>query len=721
MDIKKTNTYEKSDQDMEISKRLQEVQGYWTRQYQNMQEDLRFGSGDQWSLKARALRYDKPVLTMDFTSGIINRVVNPVRKNPFGMRVKHNDKAMNELYQGLIRDIEYKSNASEAFETAFENAVTTGIGYFIVNTSYEDTETLNQTISIERISDPTSIYIDPNCEKIDGSDMKYAFRIKYIDKDEANRMYDLENDTEHLSNYTGLYKEWVVPENSIPEMIYYSIESDTVKRTWMKDGTFIDGEVDGSIPEEAIAGQRDIEKKYILVYKYVGGKKVEETRLETEYIPVVPVFGNPIFEDSWRGWGGIVKLVRDSQSMINYYASSEAQLIQSAPVSPWLIEEGQLEGYEDVWSTANTDAHDHLPYKAVSLGDKPAPPPQRVDNTAQTTHLTNARSSAIADMQRSTGIFDSQMGQEDIAGQSGIAIARKDQNASITSYHYIDNLMKSITQCGRITLDLINSIYDVERKLSVRGEDGSILEINGNVKESGRPSAEFDTEVEAGPMLQNEKDMTNAMLMEVGRLMPEKFGLFADILVANLGAPGSGEVVERLKKTLPPELLQEEDGGGEAPSPQAIAALQSADQNMAQMQAMLEEYEGIIENLQTQILDNENDRKAKIEAEQIKAETDIVVTEMNNETKIAVERIKAGSKANADNKKIAADARKNILSMVDKSMNDIPGSVSDVVSVNAEGAMDQTAKPGGPVAFTEGSELESEGDTVVQSIDDLLE
>jgi hypothetical protein len=714
MDIKKTNEYSDEDIHRTISKRLSEVQGYWSKQYTNMANDQRFASGDQWSQEAKNLRKGKPTLTLNFTKAHIDKIVNPIRKNPFGIRVKHENKQINELYQGLIRDIEYRSNASEAYEEGLRNAVTAGIGYIIIDTDYEDNQSLDQTISIVSVPESTNVWVDPYIKKVDGSDMKYAFHITYTDKECAEQEYDLESDTEHLANYDIMYTEWDIPTDSIPELIYYDLKSEKRTRYWLPDGSFTDDV--NTIPEGVETSDREINYNYVEVSKYIGGKRVSKTRLEIDYIPVVPVYGNKVYTNGWKGYAGIVQTVFDSQSMVNYYASAEAQLVQSAPVAPWIIAEGQIEGYEDIWATANTGLHDHLPYRPVAEGGASLPPPSRVSNAADTTHLTGPRMAAVEDMQRSTGQYANNAGI-DVAGQSGRALLLKQNAADVNSFHFIDNLMKSITQCGKITLQLINSLYDTDRRLNVRAENGSVVPIQANIQAMGIKPYEFDTEVEAGPMMQNEKELMNATLLEIGALMPEKFGMIADVFVENLQTPGSDEVVRRLKAMLPPEVLPKEEGAN-VPDPQAIQAMQAADQTIQEMKAMLENYEAIIQNLQTQIIDNESDRKAKIETAQINSNTDLAIAELNNSTKIQIENIKAGSSAMSDNKKIMADRQKQINSEIKDMIKDSDSVATNIVAFDP---MNRVQRVGGSIGrSTEAMDLDDQIGETVESIDSLL-
>lgn len=712
---KKNNKSALTDEQSELHNRLQEVQSYWTRQQNNIEDGLRFKSGDQWdeTIRKKRERKGQPVVTTDFTSNIINRVVNPIRKYPYGMRVKHKDLKIDELYQGLIRDIEYRSNASEAYEVGIDNSCSVGIGYLIANTNYIDDESLDQTITIESVSDPTSIWIDPMTESVTGADMRYAIQVKYLNKDEAEAEYDLGTTVEYDGVYEQLYRNWIIPDNTIPEMLYWNLKHTTTKRTWRKDGTFFDGEPEEPINEEDIAGTREIEKKSVEVCRYVGAKEVSKTTLNIDFVPVICVYGDVIFDGKWRGYAGLVRKVRDTQTRINLFASNELQLIQTAPIAPWLITAGQITGFEKIWNTANTENHDHLPYKQESINGTMSPPPMRADNSAQTQHLQVSKAGAIDDMQRTTGIFDSNIGNEDIAGQSGVALSLKNSNADISSFHYIDNLTKSITQCGRVVLQLINTLYDTERTVTIRDEEGNTQEVTINIAELSANYSDFDTEVEAGPMLQNERETQNEALLEIGRLDPAKFSMLSDLLVENMNLAGGNKIVDRLRKLLPPDL-QPQDKNAPEQNPQAMQALQLAEQQKAQLEQMLDQAGDIIQNLQTQIIDNESDRKADIEKAKIDAEVKLTTTQMNNESKEKIALLNAGSKAESDDKKIAQEGRQNIIDQTDKTFSEIEGNISDTMNQMPD-AMDMTAKVGGPI----GGELE--GPEEVESLDDLMD
>lgn len=114
-----------------------------SEQRQRMEDDLKFAGGDQWPERLRNARENdpygaRPCLTMDRTNQYVRQVVNDARQNrPAIKTIPVDDRADIETAQvlnGVCRYIENTSNAPVAYDTALDNAVKAGLGWFRVNT-----------------------------------------------------------------------------------------------------------------------------------------------------------------------------------------------------------------------------------------------------------------------------------------------------------------------------------------------------------------------------------------------------------------------------------------------------------------------------------------------------------------------------------------------------------------------------------------------------------
>ena len=107
-------------------------------------DDLKFRAGEQWpeELKRDREADNRPCLVINRMPQFVKQITNDQRQNNPSIKVDpvddKGDPETAKILQGLIRHIEYNSQADVAYETAFEGAVTGGFGYFRIVTDYCD-------------------------------------------------------------------------------------------------------------------------------------------------------------------------------------------------------------------------------------------------------------------------------------------------------------------------------------------------------------------------------------------------------------------------------------------------------------------------------------------------------------------------------------------------------------------------------------------------------
>jgi hypothetical protein len=650
--------------EQKITKKIQQAQDEWSEQYDRLAQHLKFASGDQWEenvLEART-EDERPSMVVNIIKPKINRIVNPYRINPLGMSVKLPDKEVATLLNDKLRSIESKSRASEAYEVAFECAVTGGIGWIHVMLDYLNDETTDVEPRIKGIVNPTSVFIDPYAEQMDGSDAKWGFIINYVDKEWAEEEYgDFDENTETQSAVKNfeMYANWDMPDNACPELMFYELKEDEFTRYFMADGTFVDEgseEYTDEVKEFAV-NEREIRKKTLHCYKYIGGKKVDEKEFDCNYIPLVPVFGDRILSagQSRVKFAGQVHWNQDLQKMFNFYKSSELELVTNAPKNPWIAEEDSIENHDDDWAESNTRPKAVLKYKSVVKGGQQVSPPFRADNQAQTQSVIASANQAIADMDITSGVNQSMMGDQGVNQvQSGLALLTKENAGEVTTAQYVDNLSVSIEQTCRVVLNMLTYASDVERSESMINEDGLMYSIDTKWSEVITPQImnELEVSVEGGSAYEGRRKEALGSLLALGEAHPQGISLVADLIASNLDHPVSDQASERFNKALPPEIRGNDENQPE--DPRAVAMLQQAQQQMDEMQMQMAQvveqanyYKGLAEQLNTQLVDNQKDR-----------ETDLAEKQIDSQTKIAVERMKQEGADRRELAKIQADANK---------------------------------------------------------------
>src|SRR6185503_15508478 len=136
-------------------------------------EDLKFANADpdnnwQWDDQLRTYRQDrrKPCLTINKTRQHNLQIINDAKQNKPGVNIRPvGDGATYDAaqtYEGVVRHIEYQSNAEAAYDTATSFQVQGGIGYWRVVTDYVSNDSFDQEIFIKREKNPLQLFLDPD-------------------------------------------------------------------------------------------------------------------------------------------------------------------------------------------------------------------------------------------------------------------------------------------------------------------------------------------------------------------------------------------------------------------------------------------------------------------------------------------------------------------------------------------------------------------------------
>lgn len=599
----------------------------------NALDDLKFRAGEQWPQQVKLDRDNdgRPCLTINRMPQFIRQITNDQRQNRPSIKVSpvddRADKDTAQVYQGIIRHIEYNSNADVAYDTAFEGAAIKGIGYFRILTEYADPLSFDQEIKIKRIRDSFSVYMDPSYTEPDGSDAEWCFVFETLSRDEFEEMYP-DAELSGMQEWTSLgdaSEGWVEEKGvRVAEYFYREMEDKFILK--LSNGETI---LEDNAPEEFPEGVEVIarRKTKIPIIKWCktnGIEILEETIWPGDWIPVIPVLGDELFVDGERILEGAIRHAKDPQRMYNYWASSETETIALAPRAPFIGVEGQFEGHEHKWKESNRRNHAFLEYKPKSVGGAPAPPPQRNVFEPPVQAITQARMLASDDMKGTIGIYDAALGNRSNE-TTGIAIQRRNVQSQTSNFHFIDNLTRSLKHAGRILVDLIPKIYDVPRSIRIIGEEGKeeIVKINQVFMDAKTQEekaydlghGKYDVSISVGPSFATKRQEAVDAMLAITQSYPQIAQIAGDLMVKNMDWPGAEEISERLKKTLPPGLAEEE-GEVKVP-PQAQAQIQQMSQMLEQLTQQLNEAN---ETIDKDKLKYEHEERMKMKELEVKLE-----------------------------------------------------------------------------------------------------
>ena len=591
-------------------------------------DDLRFRAASpdnqwQWPADVLATRGSvqgqtinaRPCLTINKLPQHVLQVTNDQRQNrPSGKVIPADDKAdveVAEIFNGIVRHIEYISDADVAFDTACDNQVTFGEGYFRILTEYCDENSFDQDLRIGRIRDSFSVYMDPTIQDPCGSDAEWCFICSEITKEEYERQFP---DAGTLSSLQygvgdGQLNAWINQDTvRIAEYFYIEHKTKTLNQ-YHSNIAAMAGSPEAKQAE--MMGLKPIKTREVDVCtvkwcKTNGFELLEEREWPGKYIPVIRVVGNEFEIDGKIYISGLVRNAKDAQRMYNYWVSQEAEMLALAPKAPFIGYGGQFEGYEQQWKTANINNWPYLEVNPdVTDGQGgPLPLPARSQPPMASSGLLQAKAGASDDIKASTGQYDSSLGATSNE-RSGKAILAREKQSDTGTYHYVDNLARAIRYSTRQLVDLIPKIYDTQRIARIIGIDGEtdqaaidpmqpmpVKKIQNEqgivIKKIYNPGVgKYDVAVTTGPsyMTKRQESLDAMSLLLQGN--PNLWAVAGDLFIKNMDWPGAQEMSQRFAKTIDPKLLSDADD----------PALQAAQQQMEAMGKEMDQMHMMLQNV----------------------------------------------------------------------------------------------------------------------------
>lgn len=574
--------------------------------------DLRFVAGDQWPANVAREREaaDRPTLTINRLPQFINQVVNDFRINSPGLSVvpvdSVTDPDLADIYNGMLRAIQYCSNANSVWASSFAHSVQCGIGWYRVVTDYADADSFDQELMIKRIANPLSVYCGPSIEP-DRSDAPRIFVTEMVRKSVFKERFkgaaETSFDVPDVGNFNGSSSFFWSTSDDIRIAEYWRKVPFKRKIVRLQDGKIIDlneyskfmglaaDEIKAMLPP--INGEREVEDHRVEHTLVSGSEVLEKTTVwPGKYIPIIPVIGQeiPLGDKSMRY--GLIRFARDPQQLYNFWRSAAAEAIALAPRAPYLVTPQMIGKFKSQWDTHHLKNRPYLLYEP----DDAAPGGRPIREMPPQVPQALVQESAIAsdDMKATTGIYDSSLGQKSNE-TSGRAINARQREGDVATYHFRDNFNASLIHCGRVLIDLIPKVYDTERVVRLMAEENEepkFAQVNQQVmSEFGEPvlrndlkAGKFDVRVKIGPSYTTRRQEAADSMVQFAQAYPPTMQLAGDLIAKAMDWPDADKIAERLKRAIPPNVLGDDQEQPDPQQQQAMAMQQQLQQVLQQMQ-----------------------------------------------------------------------------------------------------------------------------------------
>jgi len=549
-------------------------------------EDRRFYSiaGSQWEGPLGEQFENKPKFEVNKIHLAVIRIINEYRNNRITVDFISKDgkkaDSLADTCDGLYRADEQDSTAEEAYDNAFEEAVSGGFGAWRLRAEYEDEEDEEderQRIRIEPIFDAdSSVFFDLDAKRQDKSDAKRCFVISSMTRDAYKEEFG-DDPSDWPKTITHTEFDWYTP-NVVYIAEYYRVEevSETIRVFETIDGeeekySESDFEADENLEQSLAAiGTKEIRKKKVKrrkVHKYIlsGGKVLEDCGyIAGKNIPIVPVYGKRWFVDNIERCMGHVRLAKDSQRLKNMQLSKLGEIAAFSSMDKPIFTPEQMAGHQVMWAEDNVKNYPYLlanpmtdmngqPVANGPIGMKTAPniPPAMVA-------LMQVTEQDMADV-----LGRPENAEKMVSNISGKAVEMIQQRLDMQTFIYMSNMAKAIKRSGEIWLSMAKDIFVEEgRNIKAIGKQGEVSTVelmrpvigeSGEIEyENDLSGANFDIAVDVGPSSSSKKAATVRAITGMMTITqdPETMQVLGSMAMMNMEGEGVSEVRDFFRKRL---------------------------------------------------------------------------------------------------------------------------------------------------------------------------
>lgn len=538
-------------------------------------DDKKFAAGEQWDPIVLEQRKGLPCLIINNIPQFTAQLVGDWRESRKAVKVvPSNDEDVDiaSVRGDLIRSIEMQSRADRTYDTAFESLVQCGDGAFRISVEYARDDVFDQDIFVRPIEDSLSVVWDRYSVDPTGRDAKRVFVDDRIPQKEFKAKWpDCTPDrleTDDLLDKISL-TGWVDDDSYRVTEYWRLIERQRMMGLFENGRVF---EINEDNYEEIITQNGYPVKTrlawctYAQMHLCTGFKILSgpyEYRLNR--LPIVRMSGRVVNVGGRRVRYGLVRFMKDPVRLKNFWRSVAAEQLGYAPKAKWIAPESAVEGREDAFRKAHLSRDPLLIYNDGAEAPPTLIPPPPVEASLLNEAATNAQ-----DMKDVTGIHDASLGVRSNE-TSGRAIQARQREGDIASLTFYDNANAAVLEGGDVMNQLIPQVYDGTRVLRTIGEDEAIK--FQRVNDPMSPDAidlsvgQYDVALSTGTSYTTRRVEAAQAMMDAIQVWPQLMSVAGDLVAKAQDWPGADKLAERLKKTIPPQFLEEgEEGGGIDPA-----------------------------------------------------------------------------------------------------------------------------------------------------------
>jgi hypothetical protein len=548
-------------------------------------QDRRFAhiAGAQWETLSEQFA-NKPKFELNKIARSIRRIFNDMRNHRIDVVFNPKDddddgtkRDLADAVMGIYRADAKASNANQARDNGFDEAVTGGIGAWRLCTDYIDDDNNNdesQRIQWKPIYDADScVYWDPSSKSMDKSDAMCAFVLHPMTWDAYKDKYD-DDPASWPKPVTQVQFDWTTSD-TVVVCEYYEVEEK--KRTVRvlqslagEEARYDDEQLDAPVGEGEqtlrmrleITGWREVRTKKSTkrrVRKWIlnGASIIEDCGYTAgPNIPIVMGYGNRAVIDGVERAYGHVRMATDAQRLKNMAMSKIAEIASVSSTKKPIFTPEQVQGHEAIWRDANIEERAYMTINPLTQADgttAPAGPLGWTEQPEIPPALAALVQTSDADM---NDILGNQGGADQLMSNvSGRTVEAIQERLDEQTYLYVDNHAKALQREAEIWLGMAREIYSEEGRsmmaVDENGEPSQLVLKRPNKADDGAlymendlDDADFDVDVTIGPSSSSKRKsvVTQATSLLSVVQDPQTQQVLTSFILMNMEGEGVGDL-----------------------------------------------------------------------------------------------------------------------------------------------------------------------------------
>lgn len=550
-------------------------------------EDRRFYSiaGAQWEGNLTEQYANRPRFEVNKVALSVMRIISEYRNNRISVDFIPKDGSTNlklaDTCDELYRADEQDSQAEEAYDNAFEEAVGGGFGAWRLSNQYEDEgdpENEQQRIVFQPIFDAdSSVFFDLDAKRQDKKDAKRCYvlyamtRQAYIDRfnDDPstwNKDVQLNEFDWQTPDVVYICEYYVKEEITETIRIFRSLDGEETKYS-AKDFDD-DPELERMLLATGNTEVRERKIKRQKVHKYLlsGGKVLEDYGLIAgSEIPIIPVYGKRWYVDNIERCQGHVRLAKDAQRLKNMQLTKLGEISAYGTISKPIMTPEQVAGHELKWAEDNVKQYPYLLVNPITNADGAEQAQGPLDYT-RPPDIPPAMAALLqiteTDMKEVLG--SQQAGEQLQPNMSGKAVELIQNRLDMQTYIYLSNFAKAVKRCGEVWLSMARDVYvERNRKMKAINSAGQPRTVElarpivnpetGAIEtENDIAEAKFDVSVDVGPSTNSRRASVVRAITGMMQITqdPQTLQILGSMAMMNMEGEGLQEVQKYFRKQL---------------------------------------------------------------------------------------------------------------------------------------------------------------------------